>query len=87
MKKRLITGTKGFIGSALCAEAATHGFTVRVLLVLFVICQWVLKVLLLLILMPTSIGTMQIGAPGAIRTPDPLVRSQVLYPTELRALK
>ena len=25
------------------------------------------------------------GAPGAIRTPDPLVRSQVLYPTELRA--
>jgi nucleoside-diphosphate-sugar epimerase len=31
MKKRLITGTKGFIGSALCAEAATHGFTVRVL--------------------------------------------------------
>ena len=26
-----------------------------------------------------------IGAPGAIRTPDPLVRSQVLYPTELRA--
>ena len=27
------------------------------------------------------------GAPGAIRTPDPLVRSQVLYPTELRALK
>ena len=27
----------------------------------------------------------QLGAPGAIRTPDPLVRSQVLYPTELRA--
>ncbi len=27
------------------------------------------------------------GAPGAIRTPDPLVRSQVLYPTELRAPK
>ena len=25
------------------------------------------------------------GAPGAIRTPDPLVRSQVLYPSELRA--
>ncbi len=25
-----------------------------------------------------------IGAPGAIRTPDPLVRSQILYPTELR---
>gem|GEM_PF-3186081 len=25
------------------------------------------------------------GAPGAIRTPDPLVRSQILYPTELRA--
>ena len=25
------------------------------------------------------------GAPGAIRTPDRLVRSQVLYPAELRA--
>ena len=25
------------------------------------------------------------GAPGGIRTPDPLVRSQVLYPAELRA--
>ena len=27
----------------------------------------------------------QVGAPGRIRTSDPLVRSQVLYPTELRA--
>ena len=27
----------------------------------------------------------RIGAPGEIRTPDPLVRSQVLYPAELRA--
>ena len=26
------------------------------------------------------------GAPEKIRTPDPLVRSQVLYPAELRAL-
>ena len=26
------------------------------------------------------------GALGRIRTPDPLVRSQVLYPTELPAL-
>ena len=26
------------------------------------------------------------GAPGVIRTPDLLVRSQTLYPTELRAL-
>ncbi len=26
-----------------------------------------------------------VGAPGRIRTADPLVRSQVLYPTELRA--
>jgi hypothetical protein len=26
------------------------------------------------------------GAPGEIRTPDHLVRSQVLYPTELQAL-
>ena len=25
------------------------------------------------------------GAPGRIRTADPLVRSQILYPTELRA--
>ena len=24
------------------------------------------------------------GAPGKIRTPDPLIRSQVLYPAELR---
>ena len=29
--------------------------------------------------------SLNIGAPGEIRTPDPLVRSQVLYPTELRA--
>ena len=29
----------------------------------------------------------QIGAPGRIRTYDPLVRSQVLYPAELRALR
>ena len=28
-----------------------------------------------------------IGAPGRIRTSDPLVRSQILYPTELRAHK
>ena len=27
------------------------------------------------------------GAPEEIRTPDPLVRSQVLYPAELRARK
>src|SRR5699024_7839233 len=27
------------------------------------------------------------GATGRIRTPDPLVRSQVLYPTELRSRK
>ncbi len=29
----------------------------------------------------------EIGAPGEIRTPDRLVRSQVLYPAELRARK
>ena len=29
---------------------------------------------------------MQDGAPGEIRTPDPQVRSLMLYPTELRAL-
>src|ERR1700739_4160107 len=28
---------------------------------------------------------LKFGAPGEIRAPDPLVRSQVLYPTELRA--
>ncbi len=27
----------------------------------------------------------RIGAPGRIRTPNPLIRSQVLYPVELRA--
>ena len=26
------------------------------------------------------------GAPGGIRTPDPLIRSQVLYPAELPVL-
>ena len=42
--------------------------------------------------MPDKVLTMcpentprKIGAPGEIRTPDRLVRSQVLYPTELRA--
>ena len=33
--------------------------------------------------MPGILGN--IGAPGEIRTPDLLVRSQALYPTELRA--
>ncbi|CAD5268408.1 hypothetical protein HALO59_30331 [Halomonas sp. 59] len=28
---------------------------------------------------------MESGAPGRIRTSDPLIRSQVLYPAELRA--
>ena len=27
----------------------------------------------------------EVGAPGEIRTPDPLLRRQTLYPTELRA--
>jgi len=27
----------------------------------------------------------EIGAPGEIRTPDPLLRRQTLYPSELRA--
>lgn len=31
-------------------------------------------------------GGLKFGAPEEIRTPDPLVRSQVLYPAELRAL-
>ena len=31
-------------------------------------------------------NNLMLGAPGRIRTHDPLVRSQVLYPTELRAL-
>ena len=33
----------------------------------------------------TLIGRSWNGAPGAIRTPDLLVRSQLLYPAELRA--
>src|SRR5579863_7478660 len=42
--------------------------------------------------MPAGIGSKYLnfiglsGAPGEIRTPDLLVRSQTLYPTELRAL-
>ena len=36
---------------------------------------------------PTAwVGSFMDGAPGEIRTPDHLVRSQVLYPAELRAL-
>ena len=31
------------------------------------------------------LGKEMSGAPGEIRTPDPLVRSQMLYPAELRA--
>ena len=34
--------------------------------------------------MPTLAGIFMCGAPGTIRTCDPLVRSQVLYPAELR---
>ena len=32
-----------------------------------------------------NIKPLEFGAPGRIRTRDPLVRSQVLYPTELPA--
>ena len=32
-------------------------------------------------------NSLVIGAPEEIRTPDPLVRSQVLYPAELQAHK
>ena len=32
-----------------------------------------------------AVSVRLIGAPGEIRTPDHLVRSQVLYPAELRA--
>lgn len=34
-----------------------------------------------------AVAFVSFGALGRIRTHDPLVRSQVLYPTELRALK
>ena len=34
---------------------------------------------------PRGGGCIRFGAPGEIRTPDRLVRSQVLYPAELRA--
>ena len=33
---------------------------------------------------PAKAGFFVCGAPGTIRTCDPLVRSQVLYPAELR---
>ncbi len=36
---------------------------------------------------PADAELLLYGAPGAIRTPDRLVRSQVLYPAELQALK
>ena len=32
-----------------------------------------------------NVQVIDFGAPGEIRTPDLLVRSQALYPTELRA--
>jgi hypothetical protein len=32
-----------------------------------------------------AVSCWKYGAPGEIRTPDPLVRSQMLYPAELRA--
>jgi hypothetical protein len=35
----------------------------------------------------TAVDLERDGAPGEIRTPDPLVRSQMLYPAELRARK
>ena len=34
---------------------------------------------------PVQMMLLHIGPPGEIRTPYPLVRSQVLYPIELRA--
>ena len=34
---------------------------------------------------PRGLSVPEVGAPGEIRTPDHLVRSQVLYPAELRA--
>ena len=36
--------------------------------------------------MPLATSPFLNGAPGGIRTPDQLVRSQLLYPAELRAL-
>ncbi len=36
---------------------------------------------------PCEGGFFEYGAAGRIRTHDPLVRSQVLYPTELQPLK
>ena len=36
-------------------------------------------------LLCVMVGAYRYGAPGRIRTSDPLVRSQVLYPAELRA--
>ena len=48
----------------------------------------VIKIIAMAIKKPTLRGlfsTALFGAPEEIRTPDPLVRSQVLYPAELRA--
>ena len=39
------------------------------------------------VLVTTTPYIKRFGAPGEIRTPDPQVRSLVLYPTELRAHK
>lgn len=33
-----------------------------------------------------TVKRFSVGTPGGIRTPDPLVRSQILYPAELLAL-
>jgi hypothetical protein len=35
----------------------------------------------------SGIRLLRSGAPGGIRTPDPLLRRQTLFPTELRARK
>ena len=38
-----------------------------------------------IVIIGSAVSDWKDGAPGEIRTPDPLVRSQMLYPAELRA--
>lgn len=47
----------------------------------------VLKKLIFLAFSGSNFAVAKFGAPGPIRTGDPLLRRQMLYPTELRAHK
>jgi hypothetical protein len=71
MKKLLITGTNGFIGNTLCAEAVARGFAVRD--TTRTVCDLPMGVESIAVgNIDASISTMKIGALGAIQTPGPL---------------